>query len=1093
MKDERGLKEMRHGTGRTREERQREDDRLNRCGIQIWHPDLIDFAGPGHFSRNMAGSPRLKAGGLVFLVLYFLSWAETRAALARFEWIRTVEGSGFVVESGLAIDQRGSVYLTGYFKGELKLGGVTQTAEGEYDGFVAKFTSNGDFVWLRTLVGPGREFIECVATTPEGEVMVGGRYGAYANFLGQRIDGNGGMNRFMAKLSSEGERQWMKGSADAADNAALFVAVGNDGNIAVQWAGPNYYVTSLDPNGAERWTRSTTGGYRGLRIDSAGNVLSLGDRTIEKRSPSGSPVWERQLFAGALALSTDQEDNIYIGGQITDAVVVEGVTFSNGERFLRKLSAAGEPVWTKAGSVAYSAVMGLGFDAAGRLYVYGWEGASGLFLSEYSASGAERMLARWGHTQNYDFPEIGVEADGTCYIASTFGTTISIGEQIFVPNGESDGYLMKVEPYHGPEIFGQPRSQSILAGQTLNLEVTANIVGTPTYQWFRNGRPLDGETGRTISIANAQPIQSGNYTVVVGDGTNSTTSDAAEVVVHFAPTVEIVSPGDGSLTRTGSELVVEVNAADPDGPIRSVRLYANGNAVGMMTQGPFVFRFTPAIDGLVVFEAEVTDSNGYIARSSGVTVDAGTSPTLMRLPESISAPAGSTVTFSVGTRGTGPLSYQWHRDETPLTGMVSPTLAVSNVGAGEAGEYWARVENRFGQILTPRARLTIEARSGEFVEIFADGTRLSGNSQQFNGAVTLALAPYFSGGEVFYTLDGSAPSFASRRYEGPFTLVSPATLRTVAYSRDFRVSGERQATLFTIVPAYRIVATTRGGGSVLRDPGGETHVLGTALRLTAAPSEGWNFLRWTGHALSESRELSFLVERSLSVRAVFGTPVLSTVAGAGYLDFNQRAELYPHGTRLKVTAVPENGFYLALWGGSIAEAGSANPITVTITNARPQVAALFGQLAAGEACLTVVEKGGGKVARAPNQQVFRTPTNVTLTGVPDEGQKFVRWAGDITSTQNPVTFQLGGSKVVHAIFTEGPVLKLEPWSDANMLLSINGLVGQIVDVEISGTLGEWAFLERIENTVGEIYQTQYLIGEPRRFFRAKVAQEAAGN
>lgn len=82
-----------------------------------------------------------------------------------------------------------------------------------------------------------------------------------------------------------------------------------------------------------------------------------------------------------------------------------------------------------------------------------------------------------------------------------------------------------------PVISVPPASQTIAAGQTLQLSVTASAAGSLSYQWLFDGAPISGATGPTLTLPNFGATQAGDYSVVVGSGTSLVTSGAAVVTV----------------------------------------------------------------------------------------------------------------------------------------------------------------------------------------------------------------------------------------------------------------------------------------------------------------------------------------------------------------------------------------------------------------------------------------------------------------------------------------------------------------------------------------------------------------------------------
>jgi autotransporter-associated beta strand protein len=90
-------------------------------------------------------------------------------------------------------------------------------------------------------------------------------------------------------------------------------------------------------------------------------------------------------------------------------------------------------------------------------------------------------------------------------------------------------------PQLAPNILAQPVSQTNNAGQTASLSVGATGIPAPAYQWQRDGTNVDGATDALLSIPNAQPGDSGSYSVVVSNAAGVVTSAVAVLVVNPGP------------------------------------------------------------------------------------------------------------------------------------------------------------------------------------------------------------------------------------------------------------------------------------------------------------------------------------------------------------------------------------------------------------------------------------------------------------------------------------------------------------------------------------------------------------------------------
>ncbi len=82
-----------------------------------------------------------------------------------------------------------------------------------------------------------------------------------------------------------------------------------------------------------------------------------------------------------------------------------------------------------------------------------------------------------------------------------------------------------------PTISAQPASTSAAVGGTATFTVTAAGTPAPTYQWRKDGTPLDGATTNRLTLNNVQTRDAGSYTVVVANSAGSVTSSAATLTV----------------------------------------------------------------------------------------------------------------------------------------------------------------------------------------------------------------------------------------------------------------------------------------------------------------------------------------------------------------------------------------------------------------------------------------------------------------------------------------------------------------------------------------------------------------------------------
>lgn len=105
-----------------------------------------------------------------------------------------------------------------------------------------------------------------------------------------------------------------------------------------------------------------------------------------------------------------------------------------------------------------------------------------------------------------------------------------------------------------PVIVAHPWSFTGRAGATVVLTVAAT--GAETYQWRKDGTDLAGATAETLVLDGLNSAQAGSYTVVVGNGLGSVTSDAATVGVASSGTSRIFNLSVRTNLAAGGNLIV---------------------------------------------------------------------------------------------------------------------------------------------------------------------------------------------------------------------------------------------------------------------------------------------------------------------------------------------------------------------------------------------------------------------------------------------------------------------------------------------------------------------------------------------------------
>jgi hypothetical protein len=181
----------------------------------------------------------------------------------------------------------------------------------------------------------------------------------------------------------------------------------------------------------------------------------------------------------------------------------------------------------------------------------------------------------------------------------------------------------------GPLITLQPKSQTVTVGQTVSFAVGASG-SSLTYQWKVNGNNINGATSSTLTIINAQSINSGNYSVVVGNGAGTATSLVATLTVNasigIAPSIT-TQPQSQSIAA-GQTVSLTVGAAG-DSPL-TYQWMKNANSISGATSTSYIISNAQAADAGIysVVVANGAGNASSLAAILTVNIQSGSDPSL---------------------------------------------------------------------------------------------------------------------------------------------------------------------------------------------------------------------------------------------------------------------------------------------------------------------------------------------------------------------------------------------------------------------------------------------------------------------------------
>ncbi len=208
-----------------------------------------------------------------------------------FVWAEGFGGGTFTQGVAVAVGADGSVYTTGNYSGTADFGATPITSAGSQNIYVAKLSSAGNVVWVKSLGGSGYDNVNGMAVASDGSVYTTGSFLGSANFnpgSGGSLTSAGGSDIFISKLNSAGQYAWAEGIGGAGDDWGQGVALGPDGSVYV--TGDFAGTVNFNPGGTANLTSAGTGNNENnfvLRLSSAGNYLWAGATGSANNDASG--------------------------------------------------------------------------------------------------------------------------------------------------------------------------------------------------------------------------------------------------------------------------------------------------------------------------------------------------------------------------------------------------------------------------------------------------------------------------------------------------------------------------------------------------------------------------------------------------------------------------------------------------------------------------------------------------------------------------------------------------------------------------------------------------------------------------------------
>jgi len=455
--------------------------------------------------------------------------------MGNFIWGFGIGSTGTDEGTSVAVDSDGNVYVAGRFSDTVDFdpgpGTAIETTTSSYNLFYAKFTSDGDLIWVNSFGGIGGDIVEKILVDATHNVYIAGRFSftidADPGLDSSILTAFGINSAFLGKYDSAGNYLWAHGFGGGVQTIGSEIDLDPSGNVYFT----GWFQDSADFDPGPGTTLLTSVGES--------------DIYIAKYNANGDLVWAKS-FGGVdnefgFGIAVDGGGNIYVIGEIRSATDFDPgpdtaylAPIGASSTFFVKYDGSGNYIWGHlVGEGNGCFAFGIDVDPFGDIYLTGWFGSTvdfdlgpgtailqsngntDIFFAKYD-SAANYIWANSVGGFNIDWGwDIVADFFGNFYIAGFFRETVDFDPDIVgtdlhaTPTSWEDSYVAKYGPPPPPceDISYTAQPATCSGGSDGVVTITLASTSPYTYIW---------DTGD--STASVNTLSSGFYQVTVADG-----------------------------------------------------------------------------------------------------------------------------------------------------------------------------------------------------------------------------------------------------------------------------------------------------------------------------------------------------------------------------------------------------------------------------------------------------------------------------------------------------------------------------------------------------------------------------------------------
>ncbi len=283
-------------------------------------------------------------------------------AQGQIQWGKVIDGAALKAAADLITAPDGSIYLSGFFQGQLVFGSdTTLLAHGDTDFFLAKFTAGGELIWALNCGDQGDTRGVALALDPvSGDVVATGFYNRQTQFGAQTLVANTtDRDVFVARFNASGLVLWARRAGGVHDDNVSDLAIDDTGYIYL--CGSFIGVMNLAD---------------GFSIQSLNGIP---DFYLLRYAPDGTPLLARSMGGPLQEQATGiaiRDETITLSGYFEGSLNIDGFSLSANNGQVRAFIAVFSPALglnrlESPGGSGNALILSLVADASGQVWASG--------------------------------------------------------------------------------------------------------------------------------------------------------------------------------------------------------------------------------------------------------------------------------------------------------------------------------------------------------------------------------------------------------------------------------------------------------------------------------------------------------------------------------------------------------------------------------------------------------------------------------------------------------------------------------------------------------------------------------------------------